>query len=258
MVLLVVDTSGKNGSVALARGADGRDEIEMVESVALAGGTFSAQLVPQIAALLAKHRYSKIDLSGFAVVSGPGSFTGLRVGLAAVKALAEILEKPIAAISLLEAVAESTNGASFVPAAGAASGSADRLARGSVLAVLDAGRQEVYAGEYELGSGEADSAAGGVRTFMRVERLLSREEFLNEARGKYVVTPDPALAEIFVDAGIRTGKVEYPNGALIARLGWQRIQRGQSVGPEELEANYIRRSDAEIFSKPKPQPRTTR
>jgi len=72
--------------------------------VPLAGGAFSAQLVPQIAALLEKHGYSKHDLGAFAVASGPGSFTGLRVGLAAIKALAEALQKLIAAVSLLEAV----------------------------------------------------------------------------------------------------------------------------------------------------------
>src|ERR1700694_3842217 len=109
MLLLVTDTSGKQGSVALARGEE-RDgnEVEVNEVAFLAGGMFSAQLVPQIAALLAKHRLSKADIDAFIVVSGPGSFTGLRVGLAAIKALAEILKKPIAAISLLEAVAWSS------------------------------------------------------------------------------------------------------------------------------------------------------
>jgi tRNA threonylcarbamoyl adenosine modification protein YeaZ len=71
----------------------------------LAGGAFSAQLMPQIAALLEKHGQSKHDLGAFVVASGPGSFTGLRVGLAAMKALAEALQKPIVAISVLEAVA---------------------------------------------------------------------------------------------------------------------------------------------------------
>src|ERR1035437_2871903 len=131
MLLLAVDTSGKQGSIALARcGAGGncaRVEIEIVEVVPLSGGTFSAQLVPQIAALLEKHGYSKSDLGGFAVASGPGSFTGLRVGLAAIKALAEVLQKPIVAISLLEAVAWSS------------------AAHGRALAALDAGRGQVLA-----------------------------------------------------------------------------------------------------------------
>ena len=93
MILLVTDTSGKNGSVALARATDisDTDEVQLIEVVPLTGGTFSAELVPQIAALLAKHEFAKASIDAFVVVSGPGSFTGLRVGLAAIKALAEIL-----------------------------------------------------------------------------------------------------------------------------------------------------------------------
>jgi len=228
-LLLTVDTSGKNGRVALAQVTTGRSEADIVESVPLTGGAFSAQLIPQISALLAKHGYSKSDLSGFAVVSGPGSFTGLRVGLSAIQALAEILQKPIAAISLLEAVACSGK------------------AKGHVLAVLDAGRAEVYVGDYEISGHESSP-----RSQLNSERLLCRDSFLGEAKGKPIVTPDAALAEVAQAAGIQTECVDYPNIALIARLGWERLERGQSVRPEDLEANYIRRSDAEIFSKPKP------
>ena len=228
MLLLAVDTSGKNGSLALARLTPGQSdsEISVLAVVPLAGGVFSAQLVPQIAALLKKHGYSKSDLGAFAVASGPGSFTGLRVGLAAVKALAEALQKPIVAISLLEAVA--CSGA----------------ARGRVLAALDAGRGDVYAGDYELDP----------QVLMHSERLLNREEFLADAKGKAVVTPDAALAETVRGAGSAAGilveLIDYPNAGAIARLGWERLQRGQTVRPEELEANYLRHSDAEIFSKP--------
>ena len=220
-LLLAVDTSGKNGSLALARATPGQSEIDVLEIVPLAGGTFSAQLVPQIAALLEKHGYSKSDLGGFAVASGPGSFTGLRVGLAAIKALAEVLHKPMAAVSLLEAVASSG------------------AARGRVLAALDAGRGDVYAGDYELAP----------KLQMHSERLLSREEFVAEATGKAVVTPDATLAEIARAAGISVERIECPNSGVIARLGWEHLRRGETVSPEELEANYIRHSDAEIFSK---------
>ena len=236
MLLLATDTSGKNGSIALARVMPGQSGVEIVEVVPLAGGAFSAQLVPQIAALLEKHGYRKADLGAFAVVSGPGSFTGLRVGLAAIKALAEALQKPIAAISLLEAVAWSST--------------ARGPAHGRVLAALDAGRGDVYAGDYELEP----------QMHMQSERLLSREEFLAEAKGakaksaeathKTVVTPDAVLAAMVQGAGNQVELIEYPNAGVIARLGWERLQRGQTVRPEELEANYIRHSDAEIFSKP--------
>src|SRR5436189_934174 len=109
MLILAVDTSGKQGSIALAHGLS-NGKCDVIEVVPLAGGTFSAQLVPQVAALLSKHGFKKQDIDAFAVASGPGSFTGLRVGLAAIKALAEILQKPIAAVSLLEAVARAPEG----------------------------------------------------------------------------------------------------------------------------------------------------
>src|ERR1700746_656637 len=101
MLLRATDTSGKNGSIALARVTPGQSGVEIVEVVPLAGGAFSAQLVPQIAALLENHTFRRPDRGQFGVASGPGSFPGWRLGLAAIKALAEALHKPIAAISLL-------------------------------------------------------------------------------------------------------------------------------------------------------------
>jgi tRNA threonylcarbamoyladenosine biosynthesis protein TsaB len=238
MLVLAIDTSGKNGSIALARVMPGQNEISVLEVLPLAGGAFSAQLVPQIAALLEKHGHSKNDLEAFAVASGPGSFTGLRVGLATIKALAEALQKPIVAISLLEAVACSGT------------------ARGRVLATLDAGRGDVYVGDYELDTHVC------THVHMHSERLLSRNEFLTEASNpetrlleterKTIVTPDAQLAEMVWAAGIRVEQIAYPNSGVIARMGWEHLQRGETVRPEDLEANYIRHSDAEIFSKPAP------
>jgi len=220
MLLLAVDTSGKQGSIALVQCGPG-DACEVIETVPLAGGTFSAQLVPQIAELLNKRGFNKNDLGGFTAVSGPGSFTGLRVGLAAIKALAEVLEKPIAAVSLLEAVAVAGGKTCEVHAA------------------LDAGRNEVYVGKYERG----ELTAFG-------EKLLTREEFLQSCHGKTVITPDSAIADAARKAGIDVVEIARPSSDSIARLGWQKIQAGQIIAPEDLEANYIRRSDAEIFSRP--------
>jgi tRNA threonylcarbamoyladenosine biosynthesis protein TsaB len=224
MLVLSADTSGKYGSIALARAseASASGEVEVIEVVPLAGGTFSAQLVPQIAGLLAKHGLSKKDIDAFVVASGPGSFTGLRVGLAAIKALAEILGKPIAAVSLLEAIA-------------LAAGSQGRL-----TALLDAGRGEVYLGEYEV-------AGHSIRVL--AERLLSKEEVWAEARGSKVVTSDKALAEAARAACLTTSTVEPIDSGALARIGWRKIQGGDTASPEQLEANYIRRSDAEIFAK---------
>lgn len=228
MILLATDTSGKQGSIALARAADdltltngSSDDVEILEVVALAGGTFSAQLVPEIAALLTKHGLSVRDVSAFTPASGPGSFTGLRVGLAAIKALAEVLQKPIAAVSLLEVIARSAN------------------IRGKVVALLDAGRNDVYVGEYDLQD----------ETRPPNERLVPRDELFSRPIDGLIVTADSRLADIVRNSGLTVQLVPEPRSDAIARLGWEKIQARQTVTPEELEANYIRRSDAEIFAK---------
>jgi tRNA threonylcarbamoyladenosine biosynthesis protein TsaB len=225
MLLLVTDTSGKNGSVALARAGDSSDsgKVEVIQEVPLAGGTFSAQLVPQIATLLNEHGLSKAEIGAFVVVSGPGSFTGLRVGLAAIKALAEILQKPIVPVSLLEVVALAAQ------------------TDGRVLAALDAGRGEVYVGEYEISSGSARA---------HHEKLVAKDEFLSSAMGFLVSTPDAALAQMAHNAGLSVFSLKKVTAAMIANLGLSKLETGATVTPEQLEANYIRRSDAEIFSKP--------
>jgi tRNA threonylcarbamoyladenosine biosynthesis protein TsaB len=221
MLLLATDTSGQQGSIALANGnEDG--SCEVIEVVPLTGGTFSAQLMPETATLLARNSFSMRDLGAFAVACGPGSFTGLRVGLAAIKGMAEILVKPIASVSLLEVMIAEPG-----------------QLTGRVVAALDAGRNEVYGAEH----GMTEKAGAPVG------RLFTREEFLIWAEGATVITPDHALAEVAQSKGLGTEKIARPRADAIARLGWEKVLAGNTVLPEELEANYIRRSDAEIFSK---------
>jgi tRNA threonylcarbamoyladenosine biosynthesis protein TsaB len=225
MLLLAIDTSGKQGSIALARAGEPTPEagdFEIIEIAPLVGGTFSAQLIPQISDLLSTNGFMKTAIGALAVVSGPGSFTGLRIGLAAVKALAEVLEKPIAAVSLLE-VCVFTSGA-----------------QGRVMAALDAGRGEVYVGEYEI-----PAVPGQVPR----ERLLTRSEFLAQSKGWTVVTPDSVLAEAASAAGLSVSTLPPISADAVARLGWRKIQSGETVTPEQLEANYIRRTDAEMLEK---------
>ncbi len=219
MLILAADTSGKQGSIALAQAERG-GSCEALEVVPLTGGTFSAQLIPQVAALLAKHGFSKHDIGAFAVASGPGSFTGLRVGLAAIKALSEALDKPIAAVSLLAAVASAGH------------------SRGKVLAALDAGRNQVYVGKYELGE----------TLTMQSESLLPIEQLLSSANGCNVITPDAHIADAARNRGLNVEEVERPSSGAISRLGWKKILSGDIVSPEALEANYIR-SGAESLVK---------
>ena len=221
MLFLAVDTSGKQGSIAIAQ-CGPNNACEVIEVAALSGGTFSAELVPQIAALLERHNFSKADIGGFAVVSGPGSFTGLRIGLAVVKALADVLAKPIAAVSMLEAVASEAG------------------SHGRVIAALDGGRNEVFLGDYEV-------SGSGVRLIR--ERMLTRSEWLGSASEAVILTPDLALAEAAQAKGLPVRKLDRPRSDAIARLGWKKIASGQIITAEALEANYIGRSEAELFVK---------
>ena len=235
MLLLITDTSGRNGIVAVARAlqAGKQDQIQILESVPLAGGTFSAQLVPQIAALLEKHGLSKTQIDAFIVVSGPGSFTGLRVGLAAIKALAEILQKPIVPVSFLEVVAR---------AAGI---------DGRLVALLDAGRGQLYSGEYEI---------SGAHAQLIQEHLIAREVLPDLSRAVVISTPDATLAGLSREAGLRTFELKAIPPEIIAVLGWSKLCDGEIASPEQLDANYVRRSD-QIFGTPSsatPQPSTSK
>src|SRR2546423_3810489 len=213
MLILVIDTSGKSGGISLAEG--GPNSFRILDSSPIAGGTFSAQLVPTLSSLLQKHGRAAKDIEGFAAASGPGSFTGLRVGLSAIKGLAEVLKKPIATVSLLEALAS--------------------LAKesGQVVAALDAGRQEIFFGLYEISDGCATLIA---------EHLLSQQEFLQEIRNVRpvaVITSDHAVAELASQAAGAVQEVARPGNDLIASIGIKKLLAGETVSVEELDANYL-------------------
>jgi tRNA threonylcarbamoyladenosine biosynthesis protein TsaB len=225
MLLLGIDTSGKSGGITLAEGD--QNSWRVVESCVIAGGTFSAQLVPTLAALLQRHGFKAADLDGFAPISGPGSFTGLRVGLSAIKGLAEVLKKPIAPVSLLEALIMTSVGGS--------------PGQGIIAAALDAGREQVFLGLYELTNSHARKLS---------EQLQTQNEFLEALRNSHAtrfVTCDHALATLAAESGAGLQEVERPGSEEAARIGLGKLLAGETVSVEDLDANYIRRSDAEIL-----------
>jgi len=227
MLLLAIDTSGQSGGITLAEANE--NSFRLIESSPIAGGTFSAQLIPTLAALLSKHGFAVKDLGGFAAASGPGSFTGLRVGLSAIKGLAETLHKPIAVVSVLEALAAL----------------ADRV--GKIAAALDAGRKEVFLGIYEKLAEKPDRGLRRER-----EELLSEQDFLQRLSAEapaLVITSDAAIAELASTSGSPIKAVTRPGSKVIARIGAQKLLAGETVSVEALDANYLRRSDAEIFFK---------
>jgi tRNA threonylcarbamoyladenosine biosynthesis protein TsaB len=251
MLLLVTDTSGKDGFVGLVRAGEGAqpDKVEVIEEVPLAGGTFSAQLVPQIAALLEKHGFRKTDIGALIVVSGPGSFTGLRVGLAAIKALAEILRKPIVPVSVLEVLARYGNRIA------AGDGEVARPIKFRCAVALDAGRKEAFVGQYEIAltSETTHSLKCVAESLLDMQSLA---DLVESGVFQWITTPDHAIANALRE---RVGAsrehtirdcIERPRSAEVAGVGWHKFKAGETASPELLEANYIRRSDAEIFPKP--------
>jgi len=79
---------------------------------------------------------------------------------------------------------------------------------------------------------------------------LTRQEMVSAVGSQKIVTPDKSIADFANGVGLAVIEIERPQSDAIARLGWQNLLNGKTVTPENLEANYIRRSDAEIFSKP--------
>lgn len=218
MLLLAIDTSGKFGSIALGE-CKKETGCDVLGSTPLEGGTFSAELVPQIASLLEKYGFTKNNLDAFTVITGPGSFTGLRIGLTVVKALADTLGKPIAAASLLELMAIQVD------------------MNGPVTAALDAGRGEIYSGVYQA------KGTKELPTMIR-EELLTKEEFVKSASGM-VITPEISIAELARGAGQQVKQIARPTSADLLRVGWMKMQAQILVSPETLDANYIRRTDAQ-------------
>lgn len=240
MLILAIDTSGQSGGITLAVADAG--SFRVIESASIVGGTFSAQLIPTLAALLQKHGYGVKDLGGFAAASGPGSFTGLRVGLSAIKGLAETLHKPIATVSVLEALASL----------------ADR--DGKIAAAIDAGRKEIFLGVFQR-NGDSSAAEKSVphtsahsdhALIKQREELLTQQDFLatlGTERPAVIITGDAALAELASSSHSAVVVVTSPGSEVIARIGAGKLLAGDTVSVEALDANYLRRSDAEIFFK---------
>jgi tRNA threonylcarbamoyladenosine biosynthesis protein TsaB len=234
MLLISIDTSGRNGSVALCRGDE--NSFTALQVMTVEGGSYSARLMPVIAELLANQELSKEQIDAFVVVSGPGSFTGLRVGLATVKGLCEVLQKPLVAVSMLEAVAVAETRLSST--ASAAEG------QPNIAVALDAGRGEIYVGEFTI----ADARALVVREYISKLDAFAAEVALSKL---VVLSPDAKIVEALIASGVAAQQVAAVHAEEIGRLGLAILLAGDIADVATLDANYIRRSDAEMFSTPK-------
>jgi tRNA threonylcarbamoyladenosine biosynthesis protein TsaB len=234
MLILAIDTSTRTGSTAILRDSQILAEVSGYEET-----LYSNRLFRDIAALQEKANFTMDQVDVFAVASGPGSFTGLRVGLTAVKAWAEVHGKPIAAVSGLEAIAyESLVGRS-----------PEALSASFIAPYVDGRRGQIFGAVYKN-----ENRNELCLELVSDESILSLDEFLEMAKGKSaqsvaLVSPTPdvlpaaRIDEVF--PGQRVITVSAALAPAIGRLGFERARSGQLVDAIRLDANYVRRSDAE-------------
>ena len=194
--LLAIDTTSDSASIALAEGD------RVLEEVALhSPDGFAHVMFPEIEALLARHKLKITDIEGFAAASGPGSFTGVRVGLTAAKGLAEATGRKVVAVSNLQAIASFGTRALRAP-------------------VIDARRGDIFGAVYDA-----------ELRLVSPEVVMKFEDWLPTL---------PEGAEVMND-------VPRLLAGAIARIAAKRFEAGLAQDPAEIDANYVRRSDAELM-----------
>ena len=208
--LLILDTCTEAASLALFRGE------HLLEEVRLGSRTASANLLGAVRGLLARHACRLDGVNGLGVVNGPGSFTGVRVGLAAAKGLCEANGRPLATVSRLAVLAD-----------------AARVTVG--WAVLGAGREQVYVREVLVsGSGR--------------EWMASMAEMASRFQGQVVAVESPALAAELVELGAEVRLTEFS-----AKDAFRLVRQALEMGGSDLaasDANYVRNEDSIYASAP--------
>ncbi len=220
-LILAVDTTGDLGSIALVSEAGVVAEAELGPP-----GAFADVLFGAIETLLSQAGVAVTEVSAFASASGPGSFTGVRIGLTAVKGLAEATGRPAIAVSNLQALAY--------------------FGKKPLRAVvIDARRGEIYGAVY-------NAALEPVHE----EVVMKLDAWLDSLPSGEVevLTNSHALAEVVRsachgDTGRHVSEAPHALAVAIGKIALDRWQRGLAQDPVEIDANYVRRSDAELLWK---------
>ena len=222
MKVLGLDTSTTMGAVGIVE--DDTLIAEMRTNISL---THSERLMEHIDTLLKSARLTLDDIGGFAVSIGPGSFTGLRIGLAAVKAMAYASGKPVAAVNSLDALADN------LP-----------YCRHQIAPVLDARKKMVYCAIYKA----VDTSRRTVLppTVITPDKLadIIEEPTVFVGEGAYVYR-DLLGERLCCQAFFAPRAYGYPSGAAVAFRGLKQITAGNTADPMTLVPFYIRKSDAE-------------
>jgi len=233
VLILSLDTSSPSGSIAILRGTRviGVISTETDE-------TYSSRIFRQLEFLLGELQLTLESFDLFAVNAGPGSFTGLRVGLTTAKAWADAFSKPVVPVSGLEAVAMLALDAGE-----------------HIIPVIDARRGQLYVGSYKRTGNQGSHG----RTLVRVaeDAVMSPEEFLSrfsapERLSVILATPSKSWLEAALSSdngASRCQEIREVSTVLAPSVGvlaYLKFRHGEAVDALRLDANYVRRSDAEL------------
>jgi tRNA threonylcarbamoyladenosine biosynthesis protein TsaB len=223
MKVLGIDTSTSCGSVGLVD--EGRIIAEHLLNTPV---THSERLLAAIDLVLQEGGCSIKDLDGWAISLGPGSFTGLRIGVSTVKGLSYATGKPVAGVPTLDALASQV---SFTPYL--------------ICPVLDARKKEVYASFYRYGQEnlERQSPYQAIRPEHLIKTIEERTIFIGEGvrtYGSLLKTSLPSLASF------ASSSLNILHGSTVAALGLDLLRRGETLDLSTFTPIYIRPSEAEI------------
>jgi tRNA threonylcarbamoyladenosine biosynthesis protein TsaB len=227
-LLLAIETATTAMSVALLRG-----EVLVAEITTCDERVHSTRLLPALETLLAQAAVGLGEVQAFAVSIGPGSFTGLRIGLATVKGLAFRTGRPVAAVPTLAALAASADSAP-----------------GPVAALLDARRGEAYVGLYERAATAASTGPGAPIAYPGSEGVYTPDELAARLPAGCTLVVGEG-AEGFASAlaerrGPARLSATIASAARVGRLGAGQLARGEAVAAEALVPRYLRRAEAEV------------
>jgi tRNA threonylcarbamoyladenosine biosynthesis protein TsaB len=212
--LLAIDTCGATGSVALGQMIGG--ELHILGESELGARRYAAELVSSVCELLSMAEVQLPQLSAIVAVNGPGSFTGVRVGLAAVKGLAESARIPVTAVSRLEVLAYKA---------------------GIASAALDAHRSEIFlrVGEQQT---QTKEMLAGAQELAAINPAPLRVAVCDEAAEGLLAASWPKTELV---------RVAAPSAADALQFGVARVDAKDFADLALLDGHYLRKSDAEIF-----------
>jgi len=222
MTVLGIETSTEARSVALVE--DGRLKGEFFF---LGEGRHSEHLMEELDLLLRFLGLPASGIDGVAVAIGPGSFTGLRVGLSIAKGLAFTAGIPIVGIGTLDALTACAH-----------------FWTGMICPIVDARNQRVYGALYRVVSGQREQLEReGLRDLKSwIRNFWGPVLFIGDASVKYREVIESSLGDVARFAPV---ELSHPRASVVARLGWERLRRGESDDLERLVPLYLQESQAE-------------